>query len=346
MKHRASVDQVHQSGLSFLFISLSFASLIGTAIYLAIKSPDEDYAFIWGFTAITLVIIAEFGLSMKLVTDGITLGLENGKTNPKKNRLKLMTFEDTFSAGFDLILVLGFMIILSAFFFYLSINAKTILNQTLFLVIAVAIILSGILGLHVKIIADSISHGMVASGFSELSKYIGEEVEMKNKDIERNSENVPRISPNEWQDSNGVMWKKHEGLLYYWDGEQWDVHQQLTVVEEPNWDNYFERFCSKAKTKFESSSDEITIQKLHTVINMYNYENTDRTESITDFFSKSVFSINKILLLAPNEFYAKFQEHKYYPKYEKIYSNPMKLTIKQKQAFFVLANQLLEMIEW
>ena len=53
-----------------------------------------------------------------------------------------------------------------------------------------------------------------------------------------------------------------------------DVHQQLTVVEEPNWDNYFERFCS-SKTKFESSSDEITIQKLHTVINMYNYENTD-----------------------------------------------------------------------
>ena len=112
------MDQVHQSGLSFLFISLSFASLIGIAIYLAIKSPDEDYAFIWGFTAITLVIIAEFGLSMKLVTDGITL-FENGKTNPKKNRLKLMTFEDTFSAGFDLILVLGFMIILSCLFFLL-----------------------------------------------------------------------------------------------------------------------------------------------------------------------------------------------------------------------------------
>ena len=116
-------------GLSFLFISLSFASLIGIAIYLAIKSPDEECVYL-GFTAITLVIIAEFGLSMKSVTDGITLGLENGKTNPKKNRLKLMTFEDTFSAGFDLIWCYA-MIILSAFFFYLSINAKTILNQTL-----------------------------------------------------------------------------------------------------------------------------------------------------------------------------------------------------------------------
>ena len=224
--------------------------------------------------------------------------------------------------------------------------SKNDFNQTLFLVIAVATILSGILGLHVKIVADSIAHGMVASGFSELSKYIGQEGKINSKNIDRNSDEVPRISPKEWQDSNGVMWKKHEGLLYYWNGEQWDVHQQLTVVEEPNWDNYFERFCSKAITKFESSSDEITIQKLHSIINMYNYENTDRTNSITDFFSKSVFSINKILLLAPNEFYAKFQEHKYYPKYEKIFSDPMKLTIKQKQAFFVLANQLLEMIEW
>lgn len=346
MKHRASVDQVHQSGLSFLFIALAFASLIGMAIYLAIHSPDKDFTFIWGLIGITLVIIAEFGLSMKLITDGITLGLENAKMNPRKNRVKLMTFEETFSAGFDLILVLGFMIILSAFFFYLSINAKNDFNQTLFLVIAVATILSGILGLHVKIVADSIAHGMVASGFSELSKYIGEEGIINSKNIDRNSDEVPRISPKEWQDSNGVMWKKHEGLLYYWNGEQWDVHQQLTVVEEPNWDNYFERFCSKAITKFESSSDEITIQKLHSIINMYNYENTDRTNSITDFFSKSVFSINKILLLAPNEFYAKFQEHKYYPKYEKIFSDPMKLTIKQKQAFFVLANQLLEMIEW
>ena len=52
---------------------------------------------------------------------------------------------------------------------------------------------------------------MVASGFSELSKYIGEEVEMKNKDIERNSENVPRISPNEWQDSNGLCGKSMKG---------------------------------------------------------------------------------------------------------------------------------------
>ena len=113
MNHRAGVNQVHQSGLSFLFIALSSASLIAMAIYLAINSPDENFTFIWGFMAICLVIIAEFGLSLKLITDGITLGLENGKSDPKKNKINPMTFQETFSAGVDLTFVLGFMILFS-----------------------------------------------------------------------------------------------------------------------------------------------------------------------------------------------------------------------------------------
>ena len=345
MNHRAGVNQVHQSGLSFLFIALTFASLIAMAIYLAINSPDENFTFIWGFMAICLVIIAEFGLSMKLITDGITLGLENGKADPKKNKINPMTFQETFSAGVDLIFVLGFMILFSGLFFYLAFDAKNDLNQILFLVIAVATILSGILGLHVKIVADSIAHGMVASGFSELSKFIGEEGKINTKNSDDIHNGVPKGYSQEWV-SDGIMWKKHEGLLYYWDGEQWEVHQQLTKDDEPNWDNYFDKFYSKVKTKFQSSSDEITLQKLHNINKMYNYENNDESDSVTDFFSKSVFSVNKILLLAPNEFYAKFETHKYYEKYQKIYSDPMKLTIKQKKAFFVLAGQLLDLIEW
>jgi len=346
MKHRSSVNQVLQSGLSFLFIALVFAFLIGITVSLAINSTDVNSKFILGFVAICLVFIAECGLSMKLITDGITLGLENGKTNAKKNKIKLMTFEETFSAGINLIFVLGFILLLSAFFFFMAFYANNGAYETLFLIIAVATIFSGILGLHVKIVADSIAHGMVASGFGELSKYIGYEGKINDKTSIDSNDDTSSSQLQEWQDNNGIMWKKREGLLYYWDDEKWKVHQQLTIVQEPNWNNYFERFYLKVKVKFESSNDEVTIQKWNNIIDMYYYENADDTNAITDFFSKSVFSVNKILLLAPNEFYENFETHNYYDKYQKIYSNPMKLTIKQKKAFFVLANQLLEMIEW
>ena len=154
------------------------------------------------------------------------------------------------------------------------------------------------------------------------------------------------LSINEWEDENGLSWKKYEGVLYYWDGEDWQLHQQLLIQDGTKWDIQFNEFISRVSKTIQQKGDIEKISQLMKIGKMFEYQLASFIESDSDLFSKCVFYVHKIAKLATSESFDKFEMHEYYEKYKKIQDRPVGLTTKQKQAFFVLSNQMLEILEF
>jgi len=202
---KASINQVWKSGFSFLTVGFAivFTSLIffGMGIYLADPLIDafgfEVGLIISGlFTLIGafILLIGYIGLMRKVMTDGITLGLENGKQFSNSNKIVPMNFKETIAAGFNLVVVTIGIILIPVMLYYSGIMAGSLFTeevcteatwfsdssceqkqtdfgsslQMIFQVVAGVILLSGILGMFVKIVGDSISHAVKKTGYGAM----------------------------------------------------------------------------------------------------------------------------------------------------------------------------------
>jgi hypothetical protein len=155
-----------------------------------------------------------------------------------------------------------------------------------------------------------------------------------------------RLTINQWEDESGLSWKKNDGILYYWDGNDWQKHQQLLIQDGVKWDAHFEQFVSRVSKIIQQKGDIDKISQLMKIEKMFQYQVTTFIRNDNDSFSKCVFYVHKIAKLATSESFTQFEEHEYYEKYKKIQDRPVGLTLKQKQAFFVLSNQMLEILEF
>lgn len=154
------------------------------------------------------------------------------------------------------------------------------------------------------------------------------------------------LTINQWEDESGLSWKKNDGILYYWDGNDWQKHQQLLIQDGVKWDAHFEQFVSRVSKIIQQKGDIDKISQLMKIEKMFQYQVTTFIRNDNDSFSKCVFYVHKIAKLATSESFTQFEEHEYYEKYKKIQDRPVGLTLKQKQAFFVLSNQMLEILEF
>ena len=141
-------------------------------------------------------------------------------------------------------------------------------------------------------------------------------------------------------------WKKNDGILYYWDGNDWQKHLQLLIQDGVKWDVHFEQFVSRVSKIIQQKGDIDKISQLMKIEKMFEYQVTTFIGNDNDSFSKCVFYVHKVAKLATSESFTQFEEHEYYEKYKKIQDRPVGLTTKQKQAFFVLSNQMLEILEF
>lgn len=154
------------------------------------------------------------------------------------------------------------------------------------------------------------------------------------------------LTINQWEDESGLSWKKNDGILYYWDGSDWQKHLQLLIQDGIKWDVHFEKFVSRVSKIIQQKGDIDKISQLMKIEKMFEYQVTTFIGNDNDSFSKCVFYVHKIAKLATSESFTQFEEHEYYEKYKKIQDRPVGLTQKQKQAFFVLSNQMLEILEF
>jgi len=154
------------------------------------------------------------------------------------------------------------------------------------------------------------------------------------------------LTINQWEDESGLSWKKNDGILYYWDGNDWQKHQQLLIQDGTKWDIQFNEFISRVSKTIQQKGDIEKISQLMKIGKMFEYQLASFIESDSDLFSKCVFYVHKIAKLATSESFDKFEMHEYYEKYKKIQDRPVGLTTKQKRAFFVLSNQMLEILEF
>lgn len=205
MGNRASINQVWKSGFSFLTVGFAIVltSLIffGIGIYLAGPLIDifgfEGGLIISGlFTLIGFIVllVGYIGLMRKVMTDGITLGLENGKQFSNSSKIVPMNFKETISSGFDLIVVIIGIVLISVVLYYSGTVVGSLFTeevcteatwfsdpsceqkqtdfgsslQMIFQVVAGVILLSGILGTFVKIVGDSISHAVKKTGYGSM----------------------------------------------------------------------------------------------------------------------------------------------------------------------------------
>jgi hypothetical protein len=235
MSSKASMNQVRQYGYSFISIGSVF--VIISLIPLSIAS-NSDNLFIWGFClmiGMTVLVIGELGLMQKLFTDGVTLGLKNGKLGSNSGEITPMSFEETFYAGFDLLRAIMIITLISSVAFALSFDAQKATDSMIFLIIGILIFVGGLLGIHVKIIGDSISHAISASGYSTILQDLAVQNDVLEKKLggsgigsltgmERELAISQEVSATEWIDSKGYRWKKLGENLYWWNVSGWEKY--------------------------------------------------------------------------------------------------------------------------
>ena len=196
MESKATISQVFKSGFSFLTVGLTIVltSMIFFGIAFTIENnfPDLDeelrFAFsgTFGIIGIFILLIGYIGLIRKFMTDGITLGLENGNQLSYSSDISPMNFKETISSGLDLVLVIFVIITVPVIIFasgsiagswfaeevcteatwysdYSCEEKPTDLGyaiQIIFQATGVVAFISGILGIMVKIVRDSISQAI------------------------------------------------------------------------------------------------------------------------------------------------------------------------------------------
>jgi len=198
MGTKASINQVWKSGFSFLTIGFAIVitSLIffGIGIYLADLEAGLIIPGLFTLIGAFISLIGYIGLMRKFLTDGITLGLENGKQFSNSNKIVPMNFKETISSGFNLVVVIIAVILIPVMIYGSGNMVGSLFTeevcteatwfsdssceekqtdfgsslQIIFQVIAGVILLSGILGMLVKIVGDSISHAVKKTGYGAM----------------------------------------------------------------------------------------------------------------------------------------------------------------------------------
>ena len=130
MKSNASIDQVWKSGFSFLTVTLAiaFTSILcfGIAFYTMDLSdtigfyPTMFFAGLFALIGVFILFFGYIGLIRKTMTDGITLGLENGKSHSNSKSISPMNFRETISAGADLFIVIFAIILIPTLIFFMG----------------------------------------------------------------------------------------------------------------------------------------------------------------------------------------------------------------------------------
>tara|TARA_B110000967_G_C18846079_1_gene542064 strand:- start:173 stop:850 length:678 start_codon:yes stop_codon:yes gene_type:complete len=224
MKNKATTSQVFKSGSSFLSVSLAIG-LIALAFYLmALNSSNFGSAIVFTAIGSLFFLVGVIGLISKFMTDGITMGLENGKPDSNMSNINPMGVAETLQAGFNLFGMICLIVLATFSTWFIGMTSSSSIEGFLFFsTIAVGVFLSGFLGLLVKIVGDSISHAITTSGYGALLYQIGvREVSVQEKGHQ--VESLPASSELEWTDSAGHKWKKMSGQLYWWNGTGWQRH--------------------------------------------------------------------------------------------------------------------------
>jgi phosphoglycerol transferase MdoB-like AlkP superfamily enzyme len=223
MNNKATTSQVFKSGLSFLSVSLAIG-LISLVFYLmAINSNNFGSAIVFIAIGSLFSLVGIIGLISKFMTDGITMGLENGKPDSNMSNINPMGVAETLQAGFNLFGMICLIVLATFSMWFIGMTSSSIDGFLFFSTIAAGVFLSGFLGLLVKIVGDSISHAITTSGYGALLHQVGvREVSVQKE--EHHVESVSVSSELEWTDSAGHKWKKLSGQLYWWNGTGWKRH--------------------------------------------------------------------------------------------------------------------------
>lgn len=223
MSTRATSEQVFKSGFSFLSVSLAIGIISFLLFSVALNSNNMISALFFAGIAALYLLIGIIGLISKLMTDGITMGLENGKMYPSMSKINPMDFQETFRSGLDLFGMVCLIMLATIVPLGISLSSETQSARLLFLSISVIALLSGLLGILVKIVGDSISHAITTSGYGALLHQVGVREVSEHKE-ENYVASVSYSSEPEWTDSDGHKWKKLADELYWWNGSGWQKH--------------------------------------------------------------------------------------------------------------------------
>tara|TARA_B100001142_G_scaffold95594_1_gene97487 strand:- start:2162 stop:2866 length:705 start_codon:yes stop_codon:yes gene_type:complete len=233
MKNKATTSQVFLAGVSFLSVSLAIG-LIALVFYLmALNSDNFVSAIVFIAIGSLFFLVGIIGLISKFMTDGITMGLENGKPDSNMSNINPMGVAETLQSGFNLFGMICLIVLATFSTLGIGMTSESTEGFLFFSTVAVGVFLSGFLGLLVKIVGDSISHAITTSGYGALLHQVG----VREVSVQKGEEHV-QSAPDmnalengwgnktelEWTDSAGHKWKKLSGQLYWWNGTGWKRH--------------------------------------------------------------------------------------------------------------------------
>ena len=223
MSNKTTTNQVFRSGFSFLTVTFTFIFNAYLFYRMALATNNLLMAGLFLIIGAFILLIGMVGLMSKFMTDGITMGLENGKLHPSMRHLNPMTFGQTIRAGLDLIAMVCLIVLITSAPIVIGITQGSLQAMVFWFAIALIVSISGLLGIFVKVVGDSISHAISVSGYGALLHQVGvRELSEHKEEIYQDSVSVS--SELEWTDSEGHKWKKIYGVLYWWNGNGWQRH--------------------------------------------------------------------------------------------------------------------------
>ena len=125
--------------------------------------------------------------------------------------------------------------------------------------------------ISLNIIIKSLLLGLFSSIFVITNQLKSSEIKKDELIDEKPNQSIDLkgLSINEWEDENGLSWKKYEGILYYWDGDDWQKHQQLLIQDGITWDVQFEQFVSRVSKTIQQKGDVDKISQLMKIEKMF-----------------------------------------------------------------------------
>jgi len=175
MESKSSFNQVIKWGISFLTVgfAIAFTSLCFWGMSYAVIQINEQLnsyelmfiSLILAFFALFVLLVGGIGLVRKLLVDGLTLGMSNATQTSASNAYPPLNFKQTLTAGLDLISIISTIILIPILLWITSTLDMPMSIRFGLWILAIVIFVSGMLGVFVKIVGDSISHASSITGF-------------------------------------------------------------------------------------------------------------------------------------------------------------------------------------
>ena len=151
MKNKATTSQVFLAGVSFLSVSLAIG-LISLVFYLmALNSDNLASAIIFIAIGSLFFLVGIIGLISKFMTDGITMGLENGKPDSNMSKINPMCVAETLQSGFNLFGMICLIVLASFSTLGIGLTSESKEGFLFFATVAVGVFLSGFLGYYIRL---------------------------------------------------------------------------------------------------------------------------------------------------------------------------------------------------